>query len=451
MASRITMASSPAKHASRNPSSTGGNYGYDYNAAEQARLEAERQRRIKENKQYIADIKVTNDEVRELREKIAQAQTLLDDAVSGAKYKEYSKYLKGQEEWLIQIEDDLNTCGEKAADNIKKDGETYTFNRTNTEPNQKNNKNSNKTLSVNTDKLKELVTLLDGINKSASSIDSKVSGILVDSSKLGIPNFSNLKENSTNVTNSTKTLKDKLKQQIKDTEKIEKENSDIVKKVADWFSNAPKTLPEELEYAQSLNPINKLGNVMNSVESYVIENLSLPAFISKASGKDIEEIKEDVLKGIPSAAKEIASRKYGSFLTNYLVDNVQDVIVDAATSAIKLKSGLGKKQDSGSTNIKGSNANVTPTRTTTKTTPTTTTPIEPTKQKTPTRATTRATTTSQSKDTDTTTVNPKWNSDYLTAPKGYIKYEGGDGRLTKETWCDLDTTQLIINMHKRRI
>lgn len=65
--------------------------------------------------------------------------------------------------------------------------------------------------------------------------------------------------------------------------------------------------------------------------------------------------------------------------------------------------------------------------------------------------TTRTTTESQSKDTDATTINPKWDSGYLTAPQGYIKYEGKDGRLTKETWCDLDTTQLVINMHERRI
>ena len=101
----------------------------------------------------------------------------------------------------------------------------------------------------------------------------------------------------------------------------------------------------------------------------------------------------------------------------------------------------------------------TPTHPTTPTTPknptTSTTPTNPTNPTTttnPTTPTRTRTTTSQSEDTEeATTINPKWDSDYLTAPKGYIKYEGKDGRLTKETWCDLDTTQLVINMHERRI
>ncbi len=64
---------------------------------------------------------------------------------------------------------------------------------------------------------------------------------------------------------------------------------------------------------------------------------------------------------------------------------------------------------------------------------------------------TKSKSSTQSDDTTITTViKPKWESDYLTAPKGYIKYEGEDGRLTKETWCDLNPKQLGINMNNRR-
>ena len=62
---------------------------------------------------------------------------------------------------------------------------------------------------------------------------------------------------------------------------------------------------------------------------------------------------------------------------------------------------------------------------------------------------TTSTSPTQSDDT-TTNIKPKWESDYLTAPKGYIKYKGEDGRLTKETWCDLNPKQLGINMNNRR-
>ena len=54
------------------------------------------------------------------------------------------------------------------------------------------------------------------------------------------------------------------------------------------------------------------------------------------------------------------------------------------------------------------------------------------------------------KSSPTNVIKPKWESDYLTAPKGYIKYEGEDGRLTKETRCDLNPKQLGINMNNRR-
>ncbi len=48
-------------------------------------------------------------------------------------------------------------------------------------------------------------------------------------------------------------------------------------------------------------------------------------------------------------------------------------------------------------------------------------------------------------------VNPKWDSNFLTAAVGSIKYYGADGRLTKETWCDLDPSNLATLMRKQGI
>lgn len=248
MASRTTTSSSSSvKTSSRTPSSnaTGGNSGNGYDAAEQARLEAERQKKIQENKDYIAKIQATNAEVKKARDKIAQAKALLTNAVSGAKYNEYIKYLEGQDQWLSQIGNDLNSCGEKAAENIRGNGEAYTFNKTNTDPNQNNNKDTNKTLSVNTDELQKLADLLGDINTSAKSIDSKVSGILNKSSELGVSNSYNLKDNSRNVINSVSTLQDKLVQQIQETEKTEKENLNIIDGLFNWLGSLFKPLNKE--------------------------------------------------------------------------------------------------------------------------------------------------------------------------------------------------------------
>lgn len=237
---------SAAKHSSRTPSSspTRVNIENDYDAAEQARLEAERQKRIKENEEYIANIQATNAEIKDARDKINQAKEILANAVSGDKYKEYSKYLEDQDKWLSQIGNDLNSYGEKAAQNIRENGEAYTFNKTNTVPAQNNNKNNNKALSVNTAELQKLVFLLDDINTSARSIDSKVSGILNDSSKLGIQKSYNAKDNSRNVINSTITLKDRLKQQIRDTEKVEKENAEILEKILDEYREPTRNIKD---------------------------------------------------------------------------------------------------------------------------------------------------------------------------------------------------------------
>lgn len=48
-------------------------------------------------------------------------------------------------------------------------------------------------------------------------------------------------------------------------------------------------------------------------------------------------------------------------------------------------------------------------------------------------------------------VSPKWKSNFLTAAIGGIKYYGQDGRLTKETWCDLDPSNLATLMRKQGI
>lgn len=40
-------------------------------------------------------------------------------------------------------------------------------------------------------------------------------------------------------------------------------------------------------------------------------------------------------------------------------------------------------------------------------------------------------------------VSPKWDSGYLIASKGFIKYTAADGRLQKETWCDLNPNNLV--------
>lgn len=243
MASRTTArASSATKSWSRTPNTSSGSSGYDYDAAERARLEAERQKKIQENKDYIAKIQATNAEVKKARDKIAQAKALLTNALSGAKYNEYIKYLEGQDQWLSQIGNDLNSCGEKAAENIRGNGEAYTFNKSNTDPNLNNNKDTNKTLSVNTDELQKLADLLGDINTSAKSIDSKVSGILGNSSKVGVPNSYNLKDNSRNVINSVSTLQDKLVHQIQETEKTEKENLNIIDGLFNWLGSLFKPL-----------------------------------------------------------------------------------------------------------------------------------------------------------------------------------------------------------------
>lgn len=251
MASRTTtrVSSTPTRgnSGSRTSSSksTGGNSGNGYDAAEQARLEAARRKRIEENKKYIADIQSTNAAVKVVREKISEAKKLLVNAVSGDKYKEYSKYLENQDKWLSQISDDLNARAEKAAQNIRGDGEAYTFNKTTTNPDQNNNKNTNKTLSVNTDELQKLVSLLGDINTSARTIDNRVSDITNNSSKLGIANSYNAKDNSRNVINSTITLRDKLKQQIQDTERTEKENLNIIDGLFNWLGSLFKPLNKE--------------------------------------------------------------------------------------------------------------------------------------------------------------------------------------------------------------
>ena len=46
------------------------------------------------------------------------------------------------------------------------------------------------------------------------------------------------------------------------------------------------------------------------------------------------------------------------------------------------------------------------------------------------------------------TIQAKWASGYLTAGAGYIKYTGADGRLTKETWCDLNPNNLAKLMRE---
>lgn len=48
-------------------------------------------------------------------------------------------------------------------------------------------------------------------------------------------------------------------------------------------------------------------------------------------------------------------------------------------------------------------------------------------------------------------VSPKWSENFLTAAIGGIKYLGSDGRLTKETWCDLDPSNLATLMRKQGI
>lgn len=46
------------------------------------------------------------------------------------------------------------------------------------------------------------------------------------------------------------------------------------------------------------------------------------------------------------------------------------------------------------------------------------------------------------------TIQAKWESGYLTAPAGFIKYTGADGRLTKETWCNLNPNNLAKLMRE---
>lgn len=48
-------------------------------------------------------------------------------------------------------------------------------------------------------------------------------------------------------------------------------------------------------------------------------------------------------------------------------------------------------------------------------------------------------------------VKPKWEANHLTASAGGIKYLGKDGRITKETWCDLNPNNLARLMRKQGI
>ena len=46
------------------------------------------------------------------------------------------------------------------------------------------------------------------------------------------------------------------------------------------------------------------------------------------------------------------------------------------------------------------------------------------------------------------TIQGRWESGYLKAPAGYIIYTGADGRLTKETWCNLNPNNLAKLMRE---
>ena len=52
------------------------------------------------------------------------------------------------------------------------------------------------------------------------------------------------------------------------------------------------------------------------------------------------------------------------------------------------------------------------------------------------------------KVTSNPTIQGKWASGYLTGGAGFIKYTGADGRLTKETWCDLNPNNLAKLMRE---
>lgn len=235
------------KYSSRTPSSRSpiGSSANNYDDTSKARLEAERQKRIKENKEYIAEIDATNGEIKEVRDMIAAAQEMLYNAVGGEKYKEYSRYLTEQDENLKQMSNELNASGEKAAANIRTDGEACSFNKVNTDQN-KNNINSNKrTLSVNTNELKNLERFLDGINKKTKEIDSKMPKYSNSSDKLGINNSKNIQDNSQKVVKDAAELKNKVAQQIHDTERTERENLNVVERIAGWFGNLLKTPDKE--------------------------------------------------------------------------------------------------------------------------------------------------------------------------------------------------------------
>lgn len=52
------------------------------------------------------------------------------------------------------------------------------------------------------------------------------------------------------------------------------------------------------------------------------------------------------------------------------------------------------------------------------------------------------------KVTSNPTIQGKWESGYLRGPAGFIKYTGADGRLTKETWCNLNPNNLAKLMRE---
>lgn len=288
MASRTTTSSSSAtKSGSRTPNTSSGSSGYDYDAAERARLEAQRKKEIEENSKYIKDIQETQGEIKELRDQISEAKALLANAVSGEKYNEYIKDLEEQDKCLAQISSDLNGRAKQAAINIRKRGAECIFCEKNTEPAHNTSRDNNRPLSVNTDELQKAVVMLTDINTRSKSICDKVSDITGDSKKLGIQNSDNSEDKSRNVVDITVTLRDKLQQQIKETERTEKENLGIVDKIYDWFSGLFKSSDDK--------KLKDLGTDAARAEQFAIKNnsakLTPGSRTVNAAPRDISELK----------------------------------------------------------------------------------------------------------------------------------------------------------------
>ena len=212
--------------------SSGGQTSSSYNA-----LEKEMSRkRVANNMKLILDVKNANSDVKELREMIAQAEEMLANGVTGEKNAEYKKMLANLDAKLQQTGNELNAAGAEAGRNIQKEGTPYVYNNTNTNPSGSYTTSNKETLSVDTNELRKLESLLENIENKSKDVEYQTSKIYDASHELGVTTGTYV-ASAKNATNTATTLKNSIKQQINDTEKTESDNLSVVDKIATWLGN----------------------------------------------------------------------------------------------------------------------------------------------------------------------------------------------------------------------